>query len=81
MSGEPESFLFSCNHEVVLLVCCLIYIYNWKREALWLRASRDVICYVAFPVLLSHSRQCSPEYSGARETALIDLEYWAGEKQ
>lgn len=52
-----------------------------EKEALWLRASRDAVCYVAFPVLLSHSRQFTPEYSGARKTALIDLGCPAGERQ
>lgn len=80
--GEPESFPFSCNQEVICwFVCYICMVIQLGKEVLWLRVSRGAICYVGFPVLLCHSRQCTPEYSGVRETALIDLGCWAGERQ
>lgn len=78
---NPFFSLVTTRWFVDLFVCYICMFIHLGKEALWLRASKDVVCYVAFPVLLSHSRQCTPEYSGARETALIDLGCWARERQ
>lgn len=76
---EPESFLFSRTHhppgdlfEYYLVVCL-------GKEAPWWKAS--AIWFVAFPVLLIHTRQCHPEYSGVRENAVRNLGSQMGQGQ
>lgn len=75
---EPESCLFSRTHhppdlfEYYLVVCP-------GKEAPWWKAS--AIWFVAFPVLLIHTRQCHPEYSGVRENAVQNLGCQMGQRQ
>lgn len=57
--SDPSDDLFECYLAVQL-----------EKEAPWLEASRSAICFVVFPVLLAHTRQCHPEYSGVRENAV-----------